>query len=100
MTELPSYTRRLFDGYAEADLTLPEHRPFLCERLLEEGDHADLHWLTSQVPEDELRDQVRRFGGRRLSARSRAFWRLLLLPAGAAGEAGEPSFRSELWPLA
>lgn len=100
MTELPSYTCRLFDGYAEADLARPESLPFLCERLLEEGDRADLRWLASQVAEDELRAFVRRDGGRRLSARSRAFWRLLLLPAGERLESAESLSRSELWPLA
>lgn len=97
MQALPAATRRLFGGYDEADLRRPEHRAFLLERLLEEGDRDDLRWLSSQVPEDELRAFVRRDGGRRLSARSRAFWRLLLLPDEAFGD---PSPGSEIWPLA
>jgi hypothetical protein len=96
--ELPAATLRLFDGYAPDDLLRPEHRGFLIERLLEEGDRKDLRWLAAQVGEAELRDFFQRAGGRRLSARSRAFWSLVLgdaAPAAAASSEG-----SEIWPLA
>ncbi len=101
LTELPSYTRRLFDGYAEADLSLPEHRPFLCERLLEEGDRADLRWLASQVAEDELRGFVRREGGRGGSPPAAApSGSCCSCAAGAAGQDPAIPLGSELWPLA
>jgi hypothetical protein len=97
VNELPAATLRLFDGYAPAELLRREHRAFLIERLLEEGDREDLRWLAAQAGEAELAEFFRRAGGRRLSARSRAFWSLVLgvaAPA-AAGEGG-----SEIWPLA
>jgi hypothetical protein len=95
VTELPAATLRLFDGYAPAELARPEHRAFLIERLLEEGDREDLRWLAALAGEAELADFLRRAGGRRLSARSRAFWSLVLgQPAPAAAE------ESDIWPLA
>lgn len=96
MTELPTATLRLFDGYSPADLRQPEHRAFLIERLLEEGDREDLRWLAAQVGEAELRDFFRRMAGRRLSARSRAFWSLVLGEEAAGAEAAG----NEIWPLA
>lgn len=102
MTALPAATLRLFDGYAEATLREPRYRAFLLERLLEEGDRADLRWLAAQVSEVELVEFLEQAAGRRLSARSRAFWRLVLGHGGgaaAAGPADDPLGR-EIWPLA
>jgi hypothetical protein len=68
-------------------------------RLLEDGDGADLAWLTETVAEDDLAAWLERHGGRQLSRRSRAFWEVVLATvpghsAGAASEAGDL-----LWPL-
>lgn len=101
MTELPAATLRLFDGYAPVELVRPEHRGFLIERLLEEGDREDLRWLVTQVGEAELADFFHRAGGRRLSARSRSFWSLVLDSATpAAPVADSAAERSAIWPLA
>jgi len=97
MLEPPAATLRLFDGYAPADLARPEHRAFLFERLLEEGDREDLRWLAAQADEEALRVFFRQAGGRRLSARSRAFWALVL---GESVPAHPGGVGSELWPLA
>jgi len=88
--EIPAETRRLFPGY---DSTLG--LPFLIARLLEDGDEADLRWLTRNVPETELAAWLEQRGGRQLSLRSRAFWEAVLdRPAG-----GEVPIRKDLWPL-
>ena len=94
--EIPSETRRLFPGYANAANTdLAEGLPFLIARLLEDGDEADLRWLTRNVPETGLARWLEQRGGRQLSIRSRAFWEAVLgRPAG-----GEASIRNDLWPL-
>lgn len=90
---LPDATRRLFPGYADADLAAG--LPFLIARLLEDGDQADLRWLTRHVPEPELAAWLESRGGRQLSVRSRAFWEAVLdRPAGAEAPA-----RKDLWPL-
>lgn len=100
VTALPSSTLRLFDGYPPEELTRPENRAFLLERLLEEGDREDLRWLARQVDEAELRDFFRRAAARRLSARSRAFWRLVLGGTTTEEAPFEGLSRSEIWPLA
>ena len=92
---LPPDTRRLFSHYDGADLTLERSGSLLIARLLEDGDAADLAWLTSAVPEPALADWFARQGGRQLSRRSRAFWEVALgRPAGPV----HPEAAS-LWPL-
>lgn len=89
----PEAARRLFPGYAGAELA--ESLPFLIARLLEDGDEADLRWLTRHVPESDLAAWLESRGGRQLSVRSRAFWEAVLgRPAGA-----EAPIRKDLWPL-
>jgi len=86
---------RLFPGYDEKDLHPLPAAPFLIGRLLEDGDGADLRWLFRTLPADAVTAWFERLGGRQLSARSRAFWEVILgRPAGptAAGAAA-------LWPL-
>lgn len=88
---LPAGTQRLFPDHDPAGLS-PE---LVIPRLLEDGDAADLAWLTATVPEPVLADWLGRHGGRRLSRRSRAFWAVVLgrEPGPAAPGAGA------LWPL-
>ena len=69
--------------------------PFLIARLLEDGDGADLAWLTETVAEEDLAAWLERHGSRQLSRRSRAFWEVVLgTSAGPTPDAG-----SLLWPL-
>lgn len=92
---LPAGTRRLFSAYDEADLTPERGGSLLIARLLEDGDATDLAWLWSAIPEPAVVDWFAEHGGRQLSARSRAFWQLVLgRPAGLA----RPEAKA-LWPL-
>lgn len=68
--------------------------PLVTGRVLEDGDEADLRWLCRELGEDGLRRWLRQRGGRQLSTRSRAFWRLLL-----DVEASAPELVEELWSL-
>lgn len=95
MSPLPPGARRLFSGYAEEDLGLERGGSLLIARLLEDGDAADLAWLTAAVPAADLADWFGRHGGRQLSVRSRAFWSVVL-----GREAGPASPEAKaLWPL-
>lgn len=88
--EIPPETRRLFPGY-DSNPGLP----FVIARLLEDGDAADLRWLTRNVSESDLAAWLESRGGRQLSVRSRSFWEVVLgRPAG-----GEAAIRKDLWPL-
>jgi hypothetical protein len=88
---VPAHVRRLFPDYDSRDLDAERYADFLTERLLEEGDSADLRWLTATCSEERIADWLCRHGGRRLSGRSRALWEALLgvgvpAPAGGAAE--------------
>jgi hypothetical protein len=100
---LPPGAARLFPHHAGADLDLGEAAPFVIGRLLEDGDGADLCWLAARVPETELAAWLARRGGRQLSTRSRAFWRVVLGQPGerpGAGPAAEgEGGAADLWPL-
>lgn len=90
---LPAGARRLFPHYDEADLT-PERAPaLLVGRLLEDGDAADLAWLTAVFPEERLAAWIAERGGRQLSERSRAFWEVVL------GKEASAPVACDLWPL-
>ena len=92
---LPPGARRLFSEHDAADLTPERSGSLLIARLLEDGDAADLAWLTSAIPEPALADCFARHGGRQLSRRSRAFWETVLgRPAGPVHPEAE-----SLWPL-
>lgn len=90
---LPPGALRLFPHHREPPD--PARYPdFVIERLLDEGDFADLRWLVARFGEARLRQWVAAHGGRRLTRRSRALWALALgvEPAPAGGGA-------DLWPL-
>lgn len=98
ISAIPEATRRLFHGYADADLD-PSlgGRSLLISRLLEDGDSADLAWLCRTVPEEELAAWLQSRGSRQLSVRSRAFWEVVLgVQAVTLPETPE---RKALWPL-
>ncbi len=96
---LPAGARRLFAAWAEEDLTPERASSLLIARLLEDGDAADLAWLTVTIPEPELAAWLVRHGGRQLSRRSRAFWQVVLgAAAGPALSENRPEAEA-LWPL-
>ncbi len=84
---------RLFPHHAPPDLDAAPG--FVIGRLLEDGDGEDLRWLFATQGEEAVRRWFAERGGRQLSARSRAFWRLLLSCEPAAPAAGS----EDLWPL-
>jgi len=92
---LPAGARRLFAAWDEEDLTPERASSLLLARLLEDGDAADLAWLTATFPEPEIAAWLARHGGRQLSRRSRAFWQVVL---GVEASPGRPEAEA-LWPL-
>ena len=97
---LPPGAARLFPHHDGAGLDHERAAPFLIARLLEDGDGADLAWLAARAGEAGLADWLARRGGRQLSARSRAFWRLVLGRPGRPAETAPPgAAAADLWPL-
>lgn len=74
---LPAGACRLFPHHPEPP-DLDEHPDFVIERLLDEGDSADLAWLVARSGEARLRAWLTAHGARRLGRRSRALWALTL----------------------
>ena len=92
---LPAGARRLFAAWNEEDLVPERASSLLLARLLEDGDAADLAWLTATFPEPEIAAWLTRHGGRQLSRRSRAFWQVVL---GVEASPANPEAEA-LWPL-
>jgi len=91
--------RRLLAHWAEEDLVPERASSLLLARLLEDGDAADLAWLTAAFPEPEIAAWLARHGGRQLSRRSRAFWQMVLgVEAGPVPSKNRPEAEA-LWPL-
>jgi hypothetical protein len=94
MTGAAPGVERHFAG--PVDLDRPADRRLAIERLLEDGDRADLAWLVGAVAPAEIAAWLARHGARRLSRRSRALWTAALgLP-----NPPSPPVAAELWPLA
>lgn len=95
MSRIPERTLRHFpEGLGDpADA---EVRGEVTARLLEDGDRADLAWWVETAGSPWLLDWISRHAERRLSRRSRAFWRCVagLEPRGGAALA------EAVWPLA
>lgn len=92
---LPDAARRLFPHLSPDELSVEGTEAAILERLLEDGDRADLRWLASVLPEERWVAWLNERGARQLSDRSRAFWSLVLdLPLPTRRAEGE-----ELWPL-
>lgn len=89
----PAEALRLFPHYDPGDLDAAPG--FLIARLLEDGDGDDLRWLFAAVGEEAVRCWFAERGGRQLSARSRAFWRVALASEPSVSTAGS----EDLWPL-
>jgi hypothetical protein len=92
---LPSETQRLFPHYEVENLDLQRSRSLILGRLLEDGDTADLAWLTASLSEAEIAEWFGRHGGRQLSTRSRELWRIVL---GREPGPVHPEAKA-LWPL-
>lgn len=93
--DLPAGALRLFPYLDREELGTEGGRSLLCARLLEDGDSSDLRWLVAAVGEAGLAEWLAANGGRRLSARSRAFWELVLRRE--SGPLTETA--AQLWPL-
>jgi hypothetical protein len=92
---LPAGARRLVPHHRPEALTAEAAPGLLIPRLLEDGDAADLAWLAAAYGEERLAAWLAARGGRQLSARSRAFWELVL---GLAAAPAAPA-AADLWPL-
>lgn len=73
----PGATARLFTEPPLDALIAGGDWNMIIRRLLEDGDHLDLNWLLAALGEAPVLAWFERWGGSRLSSRSRAFWALV-----------------------
>lgn len=90
---IPAGAARLFPHHDESALASREHLPFLIGSLLENGDTSDLRWLVDRCGEHPIADWLRTGAECQLSARSRAFWTVVL------DLETTPIEEDPLWPL-
>ena len=91
-------TARLFPGHESLleDVAADPRHPgwnFVIGRVLEEGNGADLRWLSRSKTQPELASWFEHHGLRALSRRSRQFWAVIL-----RRPIGTPT-ANPLWPL-
>ncbi len=72
--KLPSFLKPFFWDVDVGSLEVDAHREFVIERILECGDEAAVCYLFKTFEIEKIKDVVRK--SRRLSRRSRNFWRL------------------------
>jgi hypothetical protein len=75
---IPSTLAPFFQEYDFAALDTVSAAPLIFERTLQYGDRAELRWLFSQYPRQQIRDWVARFGKERLPHPHLDFWQIVL----------------------
>lgn len=83
---LPPSLTRFFWEYRPQTVDLERHAVTILERLLEYGDDAAIQWVRATYRADRILEVVA--ASRRLSPKTRAFWRTVLGdPAAAPADA-------------
>ncbi len=75
---LPTALNSLFWDVAPDAVDVVAHRDFVLDRVLEYGGIEAVRWAEKHYSQDGLRDYFQARGERRLSAKTRAFWRIRL----------------------
>lgn len=75
---IPSTLAPFFQEYDLTSLDLQSAAPLIFERTLQFGDRAELHWLFTQYPRQQIRDWVMQFGRERLPHPHLDFWQIVL----------------------
>lgn len=76
--ELPEGVIRLLHDCDPSRVRWEEHRDFLVDRVLGEGDWETIRWLRRTAGDAVLRERIVSTEGRRLSPRQLRLWQLLL----------------------
>lgn len=84
-------TRRLFWDVDPLSLNLQQHRVFIIERILEEGDETAVNWLKRTYPLETIQDVLRT--SRRLSPKTANFFATELSVSMKEIRCLQPSYR-------
>jgi hypothetical protein len=75
---IPPTLAPFFQEYDLAALDPLTAAPLIFERTLQYGDRAELHWLFTRYPRQQIRDWVAKFGKERLPQPHLNFWQIVL----------------------
>jgi hypothetical protein len=78
VTQIPPSLAPFFQEYDLANLTPEKDAHTIIERVLQFGNRAEIRWLFSVYPREQINAWVNRFGDERLPQPHRTFWKLVL----------------------
>ena len=78
LMKLPEEVRALLHDCDPDLVTWEEHRDFLVDRVLSNGNWSAVRWLRNEAGDDSLRRRITATRGRRLSPGQLRFWQLIL----------------------
>ncbi len=78
MQPIPLSLRPFFQEYDFSKLSSVKDSFTIIERVLQFGNQAEIRWLFTTYPQDEVKKWVKRFGKDRLPQPHRAFWEVIL----------------------
>jgi hypothetical protein len=76
MNTLPDFLQPFFWETELSQINIDTNKPYIIERILELGDLSAVLWLFSNYPTNEIIEILEK--SRRVSAKSRNFWQLIL----------------------
>jgi len=76
MTTIPDFLQPFFWETEFSQINAKKNRQYIIERILELGDLSAVSWLFSNYQENEIKEVLEI--SRKVSAKSRNFWQLIL----------------------
>lgn len=78
MTAIPLSLAPFFQEYDLVKLVPEKDSHTIIERVLQFGNRAEIKWLFTMYPQEQISSWIQRFGDERLPQPHRAFWKLVL----------------------
>ena len=89
---IPAELAWLFWDVDPATIDLGQHRDYVFERIMSQGDWLAMQWLIHRTEKSDLAEFLRRRSGR-LTPRDRAFWCLIAdVPCAQVPGGGRPTW--------
>ncbi|MCJ7581937.1 MAG: hypothetical protein MUP98_15600 [Candidatus Aminicenantes bacterium] len=76
MKTIPDHLKPFFWEADFSQINIDNNKPYIIERILELGDQSAVLWLFSNYPTYEIKEALEK--SRKISAKSRNFWQLIL----------------------
>lgn len=73
---IPDFLQPFFWETEFSQINIDKNKQYLIERTLELGDLSAVSWLFSNYPTNEIKEALEK--SRKISAKSRNFWQLIL----------------------